>query len=878
MKLKRLLSLLVLLAVVVTGAWAQEQSGEAQTSEQQQTGGETQPVSPDQPDEPVQTEVEVTVAIVDELLDDYYKTGTDASNTSLDNIAYIVYQNIPEDDDAFNLARTTQQNVSLAGGKLKELKNGLEANNTAVSSANTITGNLNTVNELVEVNPSEAATSDPIFFEFTDADDNKTTVKCINAFGDAVATFDAQMKLAEEMFQNAQSATSDTEKVNYAIDAKNYLYNANSALTSASSLITSAETVISTARTDLTDANSALSHSAGNDLIVMQTSLSAAKDRALDAKTSAATLKTNSTNNTNIDANIKTYIDIIASKTEALYNEITPLKVSSAPGATALEAVGPKITGLNENVSWARQCLAIMQGRYNTLNTALTASELLPVEPDPEWGGDLADLNDGDNVTAKNSMTLTGSLRDGVKAKISIAADATVTLDEVTIIGENDMECEWAGLTCLGDATIILKDGKDNSVRGFFDQYPGIFIPSGYTLTIKGGTEGTGTLTASNNGWAAGIGGGYQLNCGSIEIQGGIITAAGSDYAAGIGSGCDGGCGNITISGGTVTATGGECGAGIGSGGDGGCGDITIENTVTQVTAIGSEYGAGIGAGSDGGCGTITIGEGLIDCTAGTKRVIANGITDDVLNALKGQTVSISYSRTYTAAVSGSGKASTLCLPFDLVAKADDGIYATFSEVTETAGVYEVKMTEVAAGTTLTAGTPYMFLPNASGKLTQGNTAYTVPVEGLAGASSATNSGWQFKGTFEKITWPTGQKNLYGFAGKEYYLSNGSQIDADDIGSFRRFDYGTCAAFRCYLLAPESSGARGVSKAASLPETLKVRLVKADGTTTAIGTLDTRTGEIEFGDDWYDLNGRRLDTQPTKKGLYINNGKKVAIK
>ena len=30
--------------------------------------------------------------------------------------------------------------------------------------------------------------------------------------------------------------------------------------------------------------------------------------------------------------------------------------------------------------------------------------------------------------------------------------------------------------------------------------------------------------------------------------------------------------------------------------------------------------------------------------------------------------------------------------------------------------------------------------------------------------------------------------------------------------------------------------------------------------------------------EWYDLQGRRLDSKPTQKGLYINNGKKIVIK
>ena len=30
--------------------------------------------------------------------------------------------------------------------------------------------------------------------------------------------------------------------------------------------------------------------------------------------------------------------------------------------------------------------------------------------------------------------------------------------------------------------------------------------------------------------------------------------------------------------------------------------------------------------------------------------------------------------------------------------------------------------------------------------------------------------------------------------------------------------------------------------------------------------------------DWYDLNGRKLNGMPTKKGVYVVNGKKVVVK
>ena len=63
--------------------------------------------------------------------------------------------------------------------------------------------------------------------------------------------------------------------------------------------------------------------------------------------------------------------------------------------------------------------------------------------------------------TIKDGCTVTGTL--GANVKISIAAGATVTLDGVTINGVNSEYCKWAGITCLGDATIILKERRTSS-------------------------------------------------------------------------------------------------------------------------------------------------------------------------------------------------------------------------------------------------------------------------------------------------------------------------------------------------------------------------------------------------------------------------------
>ena len=210
-----------------------------------------------------------------------------------------------------------------------------------------------------------------------------------------------------------------------------------------------------------------------------------------------------------------------------------------------------------------------------------------------------------DNYKAPNGTTLFGTLKGSEQPyKVSIAYGATVTLYDVTINGVHNLKYQWAGITCEGDATIILKDGTENTVRGFYEDYPGIYVPEGKTLIIKGESAGTGELMASSNGYGAGIGGGYEIACGSIEIQGGKITATGGRYSAGIGSGDYASCGDITITTGVtkVTATKGDKAPnsiGYGFGSD--CSTVTIGCTLDNGNPIGGTvYWNGTNYTSDG--------------------------------------------------------------------------------------------------------------------------------------------------------------------------------------------------------------------------------------------------------------------------------------
>ena len=212
-------------------------------------------------------------------------------------------------------------------------------------------------------------------------------------------------------------------------------------------------------------------------------------------------------------------------------------------------------------------------------------------------------------VTLHDGDILTGT--GGWNTNVRIAHGATVTLSGVTITAYyNNGDHRRPGITCLGDAVIVLAEGTTNEVKGGWYN-PSIYVPQGHTFTLQGG----GTLNVTGGDDAAGIGSGDMVSCGDITISGGIVTANGGWNGAGIGSGYCSSCGNINISGGIVTASGGWNGAGIGSGRGfysnfSSCGNITISGGT--VTATGGYNAAGIGSGYiHSSCGNITITSGV---------------------------------------------------------------------------------------------------------------------------------------------------------------------------------------------------------------------------------------------------------------------------
>jgi len=149
----------------------------------------------------------------------------------------------------------------------------------------------------------------------------------------------------------------------------------------------------------------------------------------------------------------------------------------------------------------------------------------------------------------------------------------------------------------------------------------GLQVPYGAALTIA--EASTGKLDAIGGMKAAGIGGGFKEDSGTIMICGGFVNAKGKgDYSseggAGIGGGYDGSGDEITISGGVVNATGGLGAAGIGGGYNGSGGDISITGGIVNADTP-CEYisGAGIGGGAYGYGGRIDIRGGIVSAYTG---------------------------------------------------------------------------------------------------------------------------------------------------------------------------------------------------------------------------------------------------------------------
>ncbi|MBO5627292.1 MAG: hypothetical protein J5953_16095 [Prevotella sp.] len=267
-------------------------------------------------------------------------------------------------------------------------------------------------------------------------------------------------------------------------------------------------------------------------------------------------------------------------------------------------------------------------------------------------------------------------------------------------------------------------------------------------------------------------------------------------------------------------------------------------------------------------------------------NVVGVNITEEV-----GNIKSVTYNRPFNTA-----QAATVILPFDYTCNDNEGgKFYGFQKVEydEDAHKWVCTMQEPGntAVTTLTANTPYLFMPSETTMTFPNIVNMTGGVVTLQTTTAndgdyefaTTDAAWKFHGSYKGKSWAVAS-NDYGFAAQSGTEAGGEATV--EAGQFVRFTMGAfIKPMRCYLsyVGTEAPApARGLTRAAAtddLPQSITVRLVSRSGETTAIGTLDTKTGELSFDSEaWYTLDGVRLSGKPSTKGIYINNGRKIVIK
>ncbi|MBR2184466.1 MAG: hypothetical protein IJ897_03465 [Prevotella sp.] len=310
--------------------------------------------------------------------------------------------------------------------------------------------------------------------------------------------------------------------------------------------------------------------------------------------------------------------------------KVTDEQLADGSITTALQA------GRSETV-WVQDGIS-GQPRLDVFNHPITTYE--PYVHPTSQIINLSELTE--DYIAQDGDVLTGT----TSYSIQIAADATITLSDVTITNYRK-----SPIQCLGNATINIEDGSVNRLRDSDEDSnsygrPALaFGPSGTTLTINGNT---GRLIAIGGRLSSAIGcRDNRVAYGGLIINGGVISAHGnSSYTSGIGAvGADdshgSSCGDITINGGTINAAASD-GIGIGAGGPNSCGAITINGGTITSSAVRS---TAIG----GNCSKVAISGGDINASTTTSV----GIGSSGVVYIEGGTIVASASGSEGVGISG---------------------------------------------------------------------------------------------------------------------------------------------------------------------------------------------------------------------------------
>ena len=223
---------------------------------------------------------------------------------------------------------------------------------------------------------------------------------------------------------------------------------------------------------------------------------------------------------------------------------------------------------------------------------------------------------------------------------------------------------------------------------------------------------------------------------------------------------------------------------------------------------------------------------------------------------------------------------NTLCLPFDVTIAGsvlDGADVRALDNANLKDGVLTLNFTPAApaegAVTAIEAGKPYIIKWSKPGSYVAYNGQNAATCSDIVSPTfkgvtitaptpqPVTFTGGSFKGTYQSITFTDEDQSILflGAGNTLYYPESGAKIGAQRA----YFDLGTAQARQFVLRFVEDPLTEGGN---------------FDGEGTQNGIGHTEITEItERAGAWYTLDGVRFDGKPTKKGLYIYEGKKVVV-
>ena len=211
------------------------------------------------------------------------------------------------------------------------------------------------------------------------------------------------------------------------------------------------------------------------------------------------------------------------------------------------------------------------------------------------------------------------------------------------------------------------------------------------------------------------------------------------------------------------------------------------------------------------------------------------------------------------------GNWNTLCLPFDFDLAADKAFAGAVLMTLSTSEFNDGKLTlNFTEATSIEAGKSYIV------RWTEGDDIVNpvfnnVIISNTAAATETASSEYaDFVGTYSPVSIYTAEKtNLYLGANNNLYYPLNEDFKVNACRAYFKLKNGLIAG------EPSDSGLAAI-------RSFKLNF-NDEETATGILAIDG-SDETGLPEVWYDLSGRKLNGKPVQSGIYIKNGRKVAVK